>query len=175
MQTTRFHLSLAIGLLAVWATAAAAQTPADFAGHWEDCTSFPGTCYGYRLVQDSTRVCGSLTEAPASGDAPRKHGHIRGVVQEGLLTQVAVCGVESRSACPTILVSNRRGLLRCGDGLYETGGRRYTCDEWAALKQPSQYRRVSVEAFSQRFGAAPASLCDVAVTPEASAPPPVKQ
>jgi len=167
------HL-LAVALLTFAAgTCAAAEPQANFAGLWEDCTSFPGTCYGYRLAQEGARVCGSLTEA--TGDAPRKHGHIRGVVQESLLTQVAVCGVESRSACPTVLISNRRGLLRCGDAMAETGGRRYSCEEWAALKQPSSYRRVSAEAFNQRFGAAPPSLCEVAVTPEASAPPPSKQ
>lgn len=176
MQPAHLHLSLATGLLALLtATSAAAAAPADFAGLWEDCTSFPGTCYGYRLVQEGPRVCGSLTEAPQAPGSPRKHGHLRGVVQDNLLTQVAVCGVESRSACPTILIANRRGLLRCGEGMAETGGRRYTCDEWAALKQPSQYRRVSAEAFDQRFGAAPPSLCEVAVTPESSAPPPVKQ
>lgn len=174
MLPSRFHLSLAV-LLSVLAGKATAAEPAAFAGLWQDCSTFPGTCYGYRLAQEGTRVCGSLTEAPATGDAPRKHGHIRGVVRGHQLTDVAVCGVESRSACPTVLISNRRGLLRCGEGLAETGGRRYTCEEWAALKQPSSYQRVSAEAFNQRFGAAPPSLCEVAVTPEASAPPPSKQ
>lgn len=176
MQPTRFRPALLITLLAALAgTATAAEPPATFAGLWEDCTSFPGTCYGYRLAQDGARVCGSLTEAPAAGSGPRKHGHIRGVVQGNLLTQVAVCGVESRSACPTVLIANRRGLLRCGEGLAETGGRRYTCEEWAGLQQPSPYRPVSAEAFDQRFGAPPPSLCEVPLTPEANAPPPSKQ
>jgi hypothetical protein len=178
MQIPRFRrASWALGLFAVLVAgpSTSAEPTAHFAGLWQDCTSFPGTCYGYRLAQESARVCGSLTEAPASGDAPRRHGHIRGVVQGSLLTQVAVCGVESRSACPTVLASNRRGLLRCGDTMAETGGRRYTCEEWAAQKQPSAYQRVSAEAFNQRFGAAPPSLCEVAVTPEAGAPPPSKQ
>jgi len=177
MQQTRFRLSLGLALLAVLAAtpAAAAEPPAQFAGLWEDCSSFPGECYGYRLVQDGTRVCGSLTHAPQGGNAPRKHGHIRGVVRGNQLTQVAVCGVESRSPCPTILAANRRGLLRCGDAMAETGGRVYTCPEWAATKQPSTYKRVSSEAFNQRFGPAEPSLCEVPVTAEKDAPPPVKQ
>ncbi len=175
MQATRFHLSLVIGLMALSAFPSRAAEPSpSFAGLWADCTTFPGTCYGYRLAQDGARVCGSLTQATAS-DAPRKYGHIRGVVSGNTLTEVAVCGVESRSACPTVLIANRRGLLRCGNGLYETGGRRYTCEEWAALKLPEQYLRVSAEDFDKRFGAAPPSLCKVAVTPEASAPPASKQ
>ena len=59
--------------------------------------------------------------------------------------------------------------------MVETGGRLYTCPEWAALRQPSQYKRVSAEAFNRRFGPAEPSLCEVAVTPERNAPPPVKQ
>lgn len=175
MRLTLHHPSR-IGLLALLvATSAQAGPPASFGGLWEDCTSFPGICYGYRLVQDGARVCGSLTEARATGEGPRKHGHIRGVVQDNMLVEVAVCGVESRSACPTVLIANRRGLLRCGESMGETGGRRYTCEEWAAMKLPATYRQVSAEAFRQRFGEAPPSLCDVAVTPEASAPPAVKQ
>jgi hypothetical protein len=177
MPHARFRHSLSTGLLAVLmvGSVAAVEPPTSFSGLWEDCTSVAGTCYGYRLVQDGPRVCGSLSRAPLAGDAARKHGHIRGVVRDSLLTEVAVCGVESRSACPTVLASNRRGLLRCGDGLYETGGRVYTCAEWAAMQLPSQYRRVSAEAFNQRFGPAEASLCEVPVTAEKDAPPPVKQ
>jgi hypothetical protein len=177
MQQTRFRLSCGLGLLALLAatSAAAAEPPANFAGLWEDCTSVPGACYGYRLVQDSGRVCGSLSRAPLAGDAKRQHGHIRGVVRDSLLTQVAVCGVESRSPCPTILAANRRGLLRCGDEMFETGGRGYTCQEWSAMKLPSQYRRVSAEAFSRRFGPAGPSLCEAPVTAEKDAPAPVKQ
>jgi hypothetical protein len=177
MQPARLLLARGLGLLAVLAatSAAAAEPPAQFAGLWEDCSSFPGECYGYRLVQDGPRVCGSLTRATLAGDAPRKHGHIRGVVRGSQLTQVAVCGVESRSACPTILAANRRGLLRCGDEMVETGGRSYTCAEWAALRLPSQYRRVSDAAFSQRFGPAQPSHCEVPVTPEKNAPPPSMQ
>ena len=162
MLSFALRLSSAASLLAMLLAAAPASSaaPASFAGHWEDCSSIPGSCFGYRLTQDSNaRVCGSLTEAPLTADAPRKHGHISGVVRDNLLTEVEVCGVESRSACPEIVKANRRGLLRCGDGLFETGGRRYTCEEWAAMKQPSQYRPVSAEAFNQRFGAAPPSLC----------------
>lgn len=177
MQPTRFCLALGIALLSglVAAPAAAAEPPAEFAGLWEDCSSFPGECYGYRLAQDGARVCGSLTYAPQGGNAPRKHGHIRGVVRGSQLTQVAVCGVESRSPCPTILVANRRGLLRCGDTMAETGGRLYTCPEWAAAKLPSHYKRVSPEAFNQRFGPAEPSLCEVPVTAEKDAPAPMKQ
>lgn len=168
MPSSALRLAFAAGLLGLLAAASASppSAPASLAGHWEDCSSFPGTCFGYRLTQDpDARVCGSLTEAPQAGDAPRKHGHIRGVVRDGLLTEVAVCGVESRSACPAIVKSNRRGLLLCGDELFETGGRRHTCDEWAAMKRPGQYRRVSASAFDQRFGAAPPSLCDAEVKP----------
>ncbi|MBC7957422.1 MAG: hypothetical protein H7Y33_16330, partial [Cytophagales bacterium] len=148
----------------------------NLAGLWDDCTCVRGACYGYRLAQDATGVCGWLRPAPlAGGDAPRKHGHIRGVVRDSLLTQVAVCGVESRSPCPTILAANRRGLLRCGNEMVETGGRVYTCQEWAALKLPSQYQRVSVEAFNQRYGPAEPSLCEVPMTAEKDAPPAVKQ
>jgi hypothetical protein len=177
MQAARCLISFAIGLLMTLATsvAAAAYPPANFSGLWEDCTSVAGACYGYRLVQDGPRVCGSLSRAPLAGDAPRKHGHIRGVVRGSLLTQVAVCGVESRSPCPAILAANRRGLLRCGDEMFETGGRVYTCSEWAAMQLPSQYRRVSAEAFDQRFGAAEPSLCEAPLTAEKDAPPPVKQ
>ncbi len=182
MQPARFRLpffllSRGIGLLAVLAatSAAAAEPPVNFAGLWEDCTSVPGACYGYRLVQDGARVCGSLSRAALAGDAPRKHGHIRGVVRDGLLTQVSVCGVESRSPCPTVLISNRRGLLRCGNEMVETGGRGYTCAEWAAQQLPSQYQRVSAEAFNQRFGPAEPSLCEVPATAERDAPPAVKQ
>jgi hypothetical protein len=177
MRAPRLHLSLGNGLLALLlATSTAAAEPAvSFSGHWEDCTSFPGECYGYRLAQEGANVCGSLTHVPVAGAGPRRHGHIRGVVRDSLLTQVAVCGVESRSTCPLILASNRRGLLRCGDDMVETGGRRYTCPEWAALRQPSPYKRVSAEAFNQRFGAAEPSLCEVPVTAEKDAPPPVKQ
>ena len=177
MHQARLRSLLGLGLLAlITATpAAAADPPAPFTGLWEDCSSVAGACYGYRLVQDGTRVCGSLSRAPLAGDAPRKHGHIRGVVRDGLLTQVAVCGVESRSPCPTVLISNRRGLLRCGNEMVETGGRVYTCAEWAAQRQPSQYQRVSAEAFDRRFGPAEPSLCEVPVTAEKDAPPPVKQ
>ncbi|HET7795205.1 MAG TPA: hypothetical protein VFL64_17610 [Rhizobacter sp.] len=173
MQPFRLRLLLVIGLLA--ATSATAAPPADFTGLWEDCGSVPGLCYGYRLTQEGSRVCGSLSSVPVSGEGPRKHGHIRGVVRDSLLTQVWGCGVETRSPCPSILATNRRGLLRCGDGLFETGGRSYTCEEWAALKLPSQYQRVSAEAFAQRFGPAEASLCEMPVTAEKDAPPPVKQ
>jgi hypothetical protein len=86
-----------------------------------------------------------------------------------------VCGVESRSPCPTILASNRRGLLRCGDEMFETGGHVYTCPEWAAMRVPRQYQRVGAEAFNQRFGPAEPSLCEAPVTPEKDAPPPAKQ
>jgi hypothetical protein len=177
MQQPRFRLSPGIALLALLAatSSAAAEPPANFAGLWQDCTSVAGACYGYRLAQEGTRVCGSLSYAPLAGDAPRKHGHIRGVVRDSLLTQVSVCGVESRSACPTILVSNRRGLLRCGDEMIETGGRVYTCPEWAAMRMPSQYQRVSAKAFSQRFGPAEPSLCEAPMTAEKDAPPPLKQ
>lgn len=177
MHQARFRVVLSIGLLSVLASAmaAAAEPPAQFAGLWEDCSSFPGECYGYRLEQDGTHVCGSLTYLPQGGSAPRQHGHIRGVVRGSQLTQVAVCGVESRSPCPTVLAANRRGLLRCGEVMAETGGRIYTCAEWAATKQPSSYRRVSPEAFNQRFGAAEPSLCQVPVTAEKDAPAPVKQ
>jgi hypothetical protein len=176
MQHPRLLLSLGISLLAVLAaTSAAAEPPAHFAGLWEDCTSVPGACYGYRLAQDGERVCGSLSRSPLAGDAPRKHGHIRGLVRDSLLTQVWVCGVESRSPCPAILGANRRGLLRCGEEMIETGGRRYTCPDWEAMRMPSQYRRVSPEAFNLRFGPAEPSLCEVPVTAEADAPPPSKQ
>ena len=177
MQQARFRRSLGIALLVVLAATAtaAAEPPAQFAGLWEDCSSFPGECYGYRMEQDGAHVCGSLTHAPQGGNSPRKHGHIRGVVRGSQLTQVAVCGVESRSPCPTVLAANRRGLLRCGDVMAETGGRIYTCAEWAGTKQPSAYKRVSPEAFNQRFGAAEPSLCEVPVTAEKDAPAPVKQ
>lgn len=173
MPPRRFCHSLGIGLLAALSLAmpAGAAEPVDFSGLWEDCSSVPGSCYGYRLAQSGTNVCGSLTTAPITGDAPRQQGHIRGVVRGSLLTEVWACGVESRSACPTILFSNRHGLLRCGDEMIETGGRRYTCDEWAAMKLPSQYKRVGAEAFDKRFGPAGPSLCEVAVKPEAGSPP----
>lgn len=177
MQKPRLRVSLGFALLVVLAdtSAAATEPPGSFTGLWEDCTSVAGACYGYRLVQDGTRVCGSLSRASLAGDAPRQHGHIRGVVRDSLLTQVAVCGVESRSPCPTVLISNRRGLLRCGDEMVETGGRTYTCPEWAAMNLPRQYQRVSAEAFDLRFGVAEASLCEVPVTAERDAPPAVKQ
>jgi len=177
MQQACFRRSLGIALLALLAATAtaAAEPPVNFAGLWEDCSSFPGECYGYRLVQDGTHVCGSLTHAPQGANALRQHGHIRGVVRGSQLTDVAVCGVESRSPCPTVLAANRRGLLRCGEVMAETGGRVYTCPEWAATKQPSTYQRVSPEAFDQRFGPAEPSLCEVPVTAEKDAPAPVKQ
>ncbi|MET0336063.1 MAG: hypothetical protein ABW190_17500 [Rhizobacter sp.] len=172
MSRTRFLAPLAVALLASYLTISAPAAEAtSFAGLWEDCSSVPGTCYGYRLAQTGERVCGSLSAAPLNGEGPREHGHIRGVVQGSLLTQVWVCGVESRSACPTIRFSNRHGLLRCGDEMVETGGRRYTCDEWAAQKLPSQHKRVDAAAFDKRFGPAPLSLCEAPVTPEAGSPP----
>jgi hypothetical protein len=177
MHLHRLRFSFAAALLAALAVTpvTAAEPPASFAGLWEDCTSYAGECYGYRLVQDGARVCGSLSRAPLAGDAPRAHGHIRGQVRGSLLTQVAVCGVESRSPCPIILEANRRGLLRCGDEMVETGGRTDTCQQWAAKQVPSQYKRVSADTFNRRFGPAEPSLCEAPVTAEKDAPPPLKQ
>ena len=173
VQTRRRVAGPLIASLVLWATwlgAQAADTPG-FAGHWEDCENFADACYGYRLDQNDTQVCGSLTHAP-KGDARRTHGHIRGVSAGDLLAKVAVCGVESRSTCPQIVPANRRGLLLCGDTLYETGGRRYTCAEIAEQAFSKPYRRVSATAFAQRFGPQPPSLCAVPISTQLEATPP---
>jgi hypothetical protein len=170
---TLLRLALAGSLLFVAVLTPAAE-PTDFTGHWEGCGIVPEVCYGYRLVQDGAQVCGTLTKVPLVGDAPAQHGHIRGRLRDSLLTEVFVCGAESRSPCPTIWRSNRRGLLLCGGEMHETGGRVYNCQDMAEQRLPAQYKRVSATAYNQRFGPAPPSLCDTPITPEATATVPPK-
>lgn len=170
---TLLRLAFSSSLLLVAALTHATE-PTDFTGYWEGCGIVPEACFGYRLTQDGARVCGTLTRVPLAGDAPAQHGHIRGRVRDSLLTEVFVCGVESRSTCPTILWANRRGLLRCGDEMHETGGRTHTCKDMAERQRPVQYKRVSAEAFNQRFGPAQPPLCEVPVTPEAGVTVPPK-
>ncbi len=168
LRTTIPALIVFIGLWACLAAPARAADPGGFAGHWEDCDNFADACYGYRLDQKGAKVCGSLTRA-SKADAPRTYGHIRGEQSGELLVNVAVCGIESRSTCPQVVPANRRGLLLCGDQLFETGGRRPSCAEMADQPINKPYRRVTAKDFANRFGPSPAPLCEVPVS-SASAP-----
>ena len=165
-------LALCLSLcLALCPAAAQAAGPPAFAGHWEDCENFPDVCFGYQLEQKGATVCGSLTRASKT-DATRSHGHLRGDQAGDLLANVAVCGVESRSTCPQIVPANRRGLLLCGDRLFETGGRQPTCVAMTEHPISQPYRRVSAQEFAVRFGAQQASLCAVPVSTKLEATPP---
>jgi hypothetical protein len=163
------RLTLALAVACCPLAAFAAEPAASFTSHWEDCENFAEVCYGYRLEQKGDTVCGSLTRAAKTGDVPKQHGHIRGRVAGAMLIDVAVCGVESRTPCPAVMNANRRGLLLCGDELFETGGRRYTCEGYPDRQFTKPYRRVSPEAFDKRFGPEPPSLCAVPVVQDGAA------
>ena len=124
---------------------------ADFSGHWLDCEPYRGVtvCSGYVLEQKGDHVC---AVGSAFATSRQYEDSLKGEAHDGLFVATSACGSGTRHDCPKFSPVTNRGLLLCGNRLYETGGRHLFCEEASRKKALRPYRKVNALEFERHLG-----------------------